>query len=484
MNKITRRKFFQYSGVAALASTFLGRYALTGLGQATPTNILLITADDLGPYLGCYGDKIARSPNLDRFATEGMRFANSYVTQASCSPSRSSLFTGLYPHQTGFFPPDSTPVGQIGLAYKNSGYAMDSSVKTMPQLLKQAGYRTGIIGKLHVFPEASFPFDYNVPKTELNTRDIETIGQRAEEFLKQQPQQPFFLGVSYGDPHTPYLSQVNGYPSQPFGPTQVPPFPWQGIDTPVVRERTAGYYNGVARLDAGVGLLLNKLAQLGLANSTMVIFLGDHGPGFTRAKTTCYEAGLRVPLLVRWPGQISPDTVNQSLVSTVDILPTVLQVAGVTVPRIVGRSLIQLFQANTSNWREVLCAEYTSHTRKDFYPRRCIRDRRYKYILNLLPDRNNPEISVDKDIAYAESRQLPVGDPARVAMDTNLRPPVEELYDLATDAIEFNDLAGRPEYQDRLDSLRNQLLEWRQATADPLLNPAVLAAIAQEHYGS
>lgn len=305
--------------------------------------------------------------------------------------------------------------------------------------------------------------------------------------MQQQPQQPFFLKVSYGDPHTPFYTQVNGYPRQPFGPTEVPPFLWQGIDTPLVRERTAGYYNGVARLDAGIGMLLNKLTQLGLANNTMVIFIGDHGLAFTRGKTTCYEAGLRVPFLVRWPGRISPNRVNNSLVSSVDILPTVLQAAAVGVPQnLAGRSLMQLFQGNTTGWRGVLCAEYTSHNRPHFYPRRCIRDKRYKYILNLLTDRNNPDqvLRIDGDIAYPESRKLPVGHPARVAMDRCRRPPAEELYDLSTDPIEFKNIAGKPEYQNAQNFLRAELLKWRQQTADPLLDPAVLAAMTEEHYGT
>lgn len=323
----------------------------------------------------------------------------------------------------------------------------------MPQLLKAAGYRTGIIGKLHVFPEASFPFDYKVKG--INTRDIELVAQRAEKFLGQKPQQPFFLMVNYGDPHEPYYRQVNGYPQQPFGPTDVETFPWAGIDTPEFRNKTAGYYNGVARMDAGVGMLLNKLAQLGLANKTMVIFIGDHGPGggFRRAKLTCYEAGLRIPFLVRWPGRISPNIINNSLVSTVDILPTVLQQAGVKVPQnLAGRSLMKLFFANTTGWRIVLYAEYTSHTRDLFNPRRSIRGDRWKYIINLLPNRN-------KGIA-------------------------EELYNLDTDRNEFNNLAGRPDWKSAQNFLRGELLKWRQQTADPLLNPAVLAAMTQEHYGS
>lgn len=483
MKRLTRRKFLYYSGI--FTSALLSKHSSAVLGQsATPTNILLITADDLGQVLGCYGDSIARTPNLNRLASQGIRFVNSYVTHASCSSSRSSLFTGLYPHQTGFLPPDNTPVGQIGIAKEGFNYRMDSSVRTLPQLLKAAGYRTGIIGKLHVFPEASFPFDYK-PQESLDTRDIELIAQRAAEFLRQKPQQPFFLKVSYGDPHTPFYTQFDGYPQQPFGSSEVPPFAWQGIDTPLVRERTAGYYNGVARLDAGIGMLLNKLTQSGLANNTMVIFVGDHGPAFTRGKTTCYEAGLRIPFLVRWSGKISPNRVNSSLVSTVDILPTVLQAVGVKVPpKLHRRSLMQLFQGNTTNWRTVLAAEYTSHGRPHFYPRRSIRNTRYKYILNLLTDRNNPVLYINADRAYDESRKLAIGHPARVAMDRCRRPPVEELYDLSVDRIEFKNLANNPDYQNLRNFLRGELLKWRQQTIDPLLDAAVLAKMTREHYGS
>lgn len=451
MTTITRRKFVNYGSAAALASvsTLLADRAQS----ATPPNILLIIADDLGQQVGCYGDKTARTPNINRLATQGIRFANSYVTQSSCSPSRSSIYTGLYPHQTGFFPPDNNPVGQIGLAYPGSGYAMDGRVITMQQLLKMNGYRTGHIGKLHVFPEASFPFDY-WDSTE--TRDIELIAQSAEKFLTQSRQQPFFLTTCYFDPHDPYRTQVNGYPQTPYDPKKVPLFPWLGsADTPSLRQDIAGIYDGITRMDAGVGLLLKKLTQLGLYKNTIVIFTGDNGPAFyDKAKTSCYEAGLKVPMIVRYPGRVTPNTVSKSLVSTVDILPTILQAAGLTIPRnLAGRSLMQLFRGNTTGWRGLLAAEYTSHTRELFKPRRCIRGVRYKYILNLLPNRTPNGVR-------------------------------EELYDLVTDPYEFKNLAGIQKYQERKEFLRGQLLKWRQETADPLLNQATLAAMEQQHYGN
>ncbi len=447
MTIITRRKFIEYAGASALASAFIGDRRVS---SATLPNILLIIADDLGQQVGCYGDKIARTPNINRLATQGIRFANSYVTQASCSSSRSSIYTGLYPHQTGFFPPDNNPVGQIGLAYRGAGYAMDARVVTMQQLLKMNGYRIGHIGKLHVFPESSFPFDY---WDATDTRDIELIAHSAEKFLTQSRQQPFFLTMCYFDPHDPYITQVNGYPQTPYDPTKVPLFPWlDSADTPSLRQKIAGIYDGITRMDAGVGMLLNKLTELGLYNNTIVLFAGDNGPAFyKKAKSTCYEPGLKVPMIVRYPGQTSPNTVSKSLVSTVDIMPTVLQAAGVTVPQnLAGRSLMQLFRGNTTGWRGLLAAEYTSHTRELFKPRRysgCALQVHPQSLPNRMPNRK-----------------------------------AEELYDLSTDQYEFKNLAESPKHQERKKFLRGQLLKWRQETADPLLNQAVLAAMEQQHY--
>lgn len=481
---ITRRKFLKYSRTAAIAATAtLGELMFAVRSQsATPPNILLIVADDLGQTLRCYDDAIARTPNLNRLASQGIRFTNSYVTNASCSSSRSSIYTGLYPHQTGFFPPIYTPVGQIGLAEPNGGYSMDPRVMTIPQLLKMAGYYTGIIGKLHIYPEASFPFDYNTPEERLDTRNIEAVVKRAVDFW-QNLQQPFFLAVNFSDPHAPYYNQYKGYPQQPLTAADVQPFPWHCIDTPKERQRITGYYNGVSRLDTGVGMLLKQLAQLGLASNTMVIFISDHGPGFIRAKGTCYEAGLRIPFIVRWPGKVLPNQVNNSLVSTVDILPTVLQAAGMKIPEnLAGRSLMPLFRGNTTTWRSLLYAEYTSHNRECFYPRRCVRGSRYKYILNLLPNRKNPYLGVDGDQAYAKARLLPVGDPVRGAFTTWYHPPQEELYDLEKDPCEFNNLAGKPKYAESLNFLQGKLRNWRKHSADPLLDKAVLAAMVRQHY--
>ena len=487
MRHLTRREFLKTSGViaAGLACHELANEpneALELAAAAVPSNILLVTADDLGVQVGCYGDPVARTPRLNALAGQGVRFTRAYVTQVSCSPSRASLYTGRYPHQTGYFPPDHAPLGQIGIA---PDYAMDPSVTTVVQHLARTGYYIGRVGKLHVLPTASFPwaFTRNVQYADPTSRDPITFRNHAASFLDSVPAgRRWFLHMSFVDPHHPYMTQVNGFPANPVGPGGVRPFPFQGIDTAAVRERLAGYYNGVMRFDAGLGMLLDLLTRRGLAPTTLVIVLGDHGPGAARAKVTCYEAGLRIPLIVRWPGRTVAG-IRPQLVSTLDIMPTMLQAAGLAAPAgVAGRSLLPLLQGQAVSWRGTLAAEYTSHERRHFYPRRSIRGRRYKYILNLLPHRENPEVSPDDDIAYAESRALPPSDARRLAFDRLRRPPAEELYDLNADPWEMTNLAGSPAHADQLRLLRDQLRSWRVSTDDPLRDLAVLRRMECEHY--
>jgi N-sulfoglucosamine sulfohydrolase len=299
-------------------------------GKNKTPNVLLITADDLGLYLSCYGDTLIQTPHIDGLAYEGIRLTNGYVSQASCSPSRSSIYTGSFPHQNG----------QMGLSHL--GFAMFNNLPNIVSLLKQHGYRTGIIGKLHIQPEEDFPFDYNKTPAE-PTRDVFNVANQAEEFLLSGDA-PFFLAVNYFDPHVQFADQVKGIPGKPLGAKDVTMFDFQRIDTPSQRERIAGYYNGIKRLDAGVGMLIEKLQSLNLLDNTLIIFMGDHGAPFTRAKTSCYEAALKIPIIVRYPENIPENTVSSALVSTTDILPTVLDVCNIEFNHSCeGKSLVPLF---------------------------------------------------------------------------------------------------------------------------------------------
>ncbi|MCF7984612.1 MAG: sulfatase [Thiohalocapsa sp.] len=437
------------------------------------TNILLIIADDLGMQLGAYGESLIATPHLDDLANTGVRFETAYVTQASCSPSRSSIFTGLHVYANGHY----------GLS--TAGFSLHPELvsETLPNRLKVAGYRTGVIGKIHVSPSASLGFDSVIPG---ETRDVQAAADKAEHFLDGGVLDPFFLVVSFTDPHVArdpetgaayFPAQVNELPENVLPADETTLFDFQGLDTQAQRIRTAGYYNAVQRLDAGVGMLMDLLRERGLDSNTLVIFLGDHGPPFDRAKTTTYEAGLRVPLILRWPDVIPASPVNSALASTLDLLPTILDAAGLTIPSTLhGASLRAVIADPDAVWREYLVGEFHAHHDPNrFFPRRAIRDRRFKLIHNLLPGLAKPLIRIDGDGAYDASRD-PVyeGTLLQQAYDVYADPPEYELYDLAVDPHEFYNLADDPAYVGERSRLAGALEEYRARTGDPFLDEAFL----------
>lgn len=443
-------------------------------------NLLLITADDLGPQLGVYGEKRIPTPRLDGLARESMLFETAWVAQASCSPSRSALFTGLYPHSNG----------QYGLT--NTGFSLHEDVQkiVLPRLLKDAGYRTGIIGKLHVAPEGIFPFDSRDTDSG-SMRAVRTVASRAAAFLAGTGDTPFFLMVNYTDPHayrdSPtatkwyFPKQVDGLPEHPIEPSEATLFSFQRVDTPEQRTRTANYLNTVMRLDAGVGMLLDELEKAGHADDTVVLFVGDHGPPFARGKTTCYDSGLHVPLFVRWPGVSKPSR-TPALASTVDIVPTFLDAAGLVPARkLHGRSLRDVVAGRSEGWRDVLAGEFHFHGARPFYPRRTVRDQRYQLIHNLLAGRAKPSTVIDGDSAYAFSRDARYdGTPVRRAFDTFADPPEFELYDLREDPDAFVNLAGSPDHAAVEARLKAALGKWRQQTDDPFLDAGFVNAMLKE----
>ena len=440
-------------------------------------NVLLIVSEDNSPDLSCYGNPFIQTPNLDKLASQGVRFERAFVATASCSESRSTILTGLYPHQNG----------QIGLATHK--YSMSRNWPNIPSLLKQHGYRTGIIGKLHVNPESAFPFDFRWNQAaycSFSHRDVRKIAEVAEAFITASDE-PFFLMVNYPDAHLPWLPQHNGLPETLLTADDVETLPFVGIDAPRLRACTADYHNCMRRLDSGIGMLLEKLARAGLEQDTLVIYLGDHGAQFQRGKLSCYEGGLRVPLLVRWPGRAKEGLVSDRLVGTVDLLPTILDAVGAEVPAgLAGRSLVPLLCNEAATWREYLFAEYHSHYPPIYFPQRTVRDSRFKVIVNLLQDRANPVAQPKEPVATTPPSYVTASDLAGSADEVRLAyatwkdaPPVE-LYDLDDDPYEFRNLAGQPEFADVEKRLLTQLESWRQQTDDPLLDPAKLARLTKE----
>jgi len=455
-----------------------------GVAAAEPPNILLIVSEDNGPELGCYGDPHARTPNLDKLAAEGLRFNRAFVAQAGCSQSRASFLTGLYPHQHG----------QIGLA--TWGFHMyRPDTPNLPHSLKAIGYRTGIIGKLHVNPESAFPFDFaEINGANFNRKKLTDYARYAESFFTADTS-PFFLSVNYPDAHDPWLRQVDGRPAHPQNGADIQAMPYMGIDPPEMREMVADYYNSLERLDSHVGDLLAALQRSGKADNTLVIYLGDHGADFLRGKRTSYEGGLRIPLIVRWPGHIKPHT-REDLVSTVDLMPTVLTATGAQpVSGLAGQPWQPLFQGTPVVWRTHLFSEYHTHAAAaNYHPQRAVRNDRFKLIENLLPDTVNPDYA--DTFRKLEGEAVKRGQPSfkgflsrtissasptiRAAYGVMEKPPRYELYDLKSDPFEFHNLASSPETSAILDELKKQLTTWRQQTHDPLLDETNLQRLTAE----
>ncbi len=426
-------------------------------------NILLIVSEDNGPELGCYGDRYVQTPVLDQLAADGVRFDRAFVPQAGCSQSRAALLTGLFPHQNG----------QIGLAtWKFHMYREDTP--NLITRLKSAGYRTGIIGKLHINPASAFPFDFHeITSANFARKKLVDYANFASQFISQDDK-PFFLSVNYPDPHRPFTTQVDGLPAKPLTADDVKPLPYFGLDMPELRQQTADYYNCMSRLDSLVGKLLERLDASGKADNTLVIYMGDHGADLLRGKRTSYEGGVRVPLIVRWPGKAKVGSVRSELVSTLDLMPTMLAAAQAEPAKeLPGRSLQSLLQDKPTDWREYLFTEYHTHSAHNYFPQRTVRDARYKLIENLQPNTVNPGyVFTQKKFFKGLFEVIDEAEPlVRTAYHRMRKPPRYELYDLEADPFEFRNLATLPEHASTLRRLSTQLQEWRQRTDDPLLNP-------------
>ena len=459
-------------GFLTLAIATLVASASSGSAEGRP-NILLIVSEDNGPELGTYGDPYARTPNLDNLAAEGVRFDRAFVAQAGCSPSRASFLTGLYPHQNG----------QLGLA--TWGFRMyREDTPNIVRSLKEAGYRTGLIGKLHVNPESAFPFDFKaIPTANFQRRNLADYAGHAEAFIGASDE-PFFLSVNYPDAHRPWLRQAEGLPARPLEATDVQPLAYLGLRGEKLRQLTAGHYNSMARLDALVGDLLAVLDRSGKAAGTLVVYLGDHGADFIRGKRTCYEGGLRIPLIARWPERAKPGQVRRELVSTVDLMPTFLAAAGAKFPAgLPGASLAALLEGGTPPWRRHLFAEFHAHAAQpNFYPQRSVRSSRYKLIENLMPGEVNPghEFTLHHIDADLPALIRAASPEVRQAYRTMERPPRFELYDLEADPFEFRNLADDPAHADVLRELQRELAAWRRETNDPLLDAGNLQRLKAE----
>jgi N-sulfoglucosamine sulfohydrolase len=444
--------------------------------KVRPPNILLIVSEDHSPHLSCYGDTVIKTPNLDKIAREGILFRNAYVTESISSPSRSSILTGLYAYQNG----------QLGTAAH--GYHIVGDVPNIYQLLKDAGYRTGMIGKLHLNPPGSFPIDFHpIKESNYKKLGLHRYSDYADSFMIKSPD-PFFLMVNLPDAHGDWEDQVEGRPVNPVSVANVTTFPHIGLDNERLRGITANYYNCILRMDECIGELMTKLNQSGQRDNTLIIYLSDHGDQMGRGKVYLYEAGVKVPFIVSWPGKIPQGIKSEALISTIDIVPTILEAAGLNIPgNLPGKSLAPLFKNPDKSIRKYIFTERNCNARMFHFPQRAVRDDRFKLIYTLLEDRGDPVAIyfLDRPDTYIGTPKLneleKAGGQLKKIYDRLLYPPKVQLYDLGNDPWEFNDISDNPDYLDIKKNLLNTLFNNMEETNDPLRFPEKLHKLTLEH---
>lgn len=359
--------------------------------------------------------------------------------------------------------------------------------------LKSAGYCTGLIGKLHVNPESAFPLDFRaIPGSNFDRKiDGADYAAAAARFFTQAGGKPFFLSVNFPDAHLPFVRQAHGRPAKPIEADAVKPMPWVGVDSPRIRQQVANYYNCLARLDEGVGLLLRELEKSGRLAQTIVFYIGDHGAQFPRGKGTVYEGALRVPLIVRWPGTAAAGLGRTELVSTLDILPTILAAAGSgsDVTRLSGRALQPLLAREAPPpWREFVFGLTTGSFPGNCFVQHSIRDVRFKLISSPRPKTKNliADSYLDPNhrnyvVSGATLDEQAAAPPlVREALARWSRPPRYELYDLDRDPGEWHDLADDPRYGREKARLIAALREWQVQTRDPFLDQANVHSYVDE----
>jgi N-sulfoglucosamine sulfohydrolase len=427
-----------------------------------PKNVVLLIADDLGNQLSCYGDKVAKTPNIDALAKQGTKFTHGFASVASCSPSRATMLTGQPTHQSG----------QYGLAHSDHNFASFKKTKSLPAILNAANYKTAVISKNHVQPKEVYPFGEEIA---VNGKNVVAIADAAKKFIAGCEGKPFFMHVGYTDPHRAGKGFGNdgklpdSIPRVEFDPKAVP-LPYHLPDQEDVRKDLADYYEAVARLDYGIGLMMKVLKDAKVLDNTLIIFLSDNGIPFPGAKTTLYDTGVRLPLIVLKPGQKAGCS-NDMLVSWTDLAPTILEWCGLSKPdAMTGNSFLKFIDDEAREGWTTVYGSHQFHEVTMYYPMRMIRTAKHKYIVNLAHQLDVPHAS---DLWGSPTWQgmLKRGDfmLGERSVKAFKNRPREELYDVVNDGNELKNLADDTEFADLKAQLKKKLADWRKATNDPWL---------------
>ena len=411
----------------------------TGKPAGKP-NILLIIADDqTWSDSGCYGNRDVKTPNIDRLATEGMRFTRAFTATAMCAPTRQQLYTGIFPVRNGAYPNHSK---------------VFPGTKSIVHHLKALGYRVGLCGKRHFGPPESFPFE---------AVNAGGIGR----FITRDRSQPYCLVYASHSPHLPWKQGD----ARAYDPRKLTLRPYL-VDTPETREALCRYYAEITDLDREVGECMRLVQKSGHKDSTIFIYTSEQGAQFPHGKWTCYDTGLHVAMVVRWPARVKAGSVANAMVQYVDVVPTLIEAAGSKVPEgLDGRSFLNVLLGRTDRHNDVVYGVHTTRgiiAGSQCYPIRSIRTGTHKYIRNLNHKTAFHNVLIARAPAYWKSWIAKAKTDKNAAKIVGMyrRRPAEELYDLRTDPYELNNIAADPANRKLMDELGGKLDAWMKQQGD------------------
>lgn len=448
-NSLDRRSFLKNSGLALGAASIV---ACAGDGATRP-NILWVIGEDFSPELGCYGDPLVSTPNIDRLASEGVRYTQACITAPICSIARSALMTGRY----------QTAIGaHHHRSHRVDGYQLPAGVDIFTNLFRQAGYHTSNLRNSPLGGTGKTDFNFNLDE---EPYDGEDWAERAEG-------QPFYAQINFSETHRTFNAHPNAIDREAV---ELPPY---YPDHPAVREDWALYLEDAQHLDDKVGAVLQRLEDDGLADDTIVIFFGDHGRAMPRGKQFCYEGGMVIPLIVRVPEKFqptgwTPGSTSDELISHIDITATSLALCGIDRPANYDAQVF-IGPAAAPPRTVQFCARDRADETVDHI--RAARTADWKYIQNYMPERAYTQPNHYKDTSYPSlqvMRQWKAAgklNEAQASFMADTRPE-EEVYDLRADPFELHNLADDPAHADKLEEMRSQLDGWIEATDDTGATP-------------
>ena len=425
-----------------LVFVLLGLYSFSAYDQeiindARPNIILYLSDDQDKLDFGCYGNPNVKTSNVDKLASEGIKFNNFYTSQAICAPSRSQIFTGMYPVKNGCM------ANHIGVK---------PNVESITSLLKSSGYEVVLAGKSHVKPNKVFDWTYFYNKVNNRYLPLEKI----DNYLKTT-ERPFCLIIASDYPHGPYPKTSN------YTKEDIYKLPY---DPPYIGNHKPGYYQNIEDDNDQLGAVIEMVDKHGHTNNTMFIYASDHG---LSGKWGLEEKGIQVPFIVRWPGKISKNSESNTLLSLVDVLPTILDVTNTNIPdEIDGVSFKNTLLGKDDEVHDYIFGVATKQNIRQckIFPSRMVRNHRYKLIRNY-----NSIEKMDSNLGDNEI----VNEFIKIGAMSFPDKPFEELYDLMNDPYEKNNLANKSDYQLIKNELVLALDKWMLEQNDFILkNPVSL----------